>query len=106
VKPNHPSEPTDLSDINVPEWLKYTLGIKNELFLIYDSGKSDNDRFYIFSTESNLKLLEHAHWFGDGTFDASPKLFKQVYTIHCLIHSRCLPYAIRRFNKENSIFLY
>ena len=91
VKPDYPPEPSDLSEINVPEWLKYTLGMKEELFLIYDSGKLDPDRFYIFSTESNLKRLEQAHWFGDGTFDAAPKLFKQVYTIDCVIHNKCFP---------------
>ncbi len=29
--------------------------------------------------------------FCDGTFDVSPKLFMQVYSIHCLVQGRCLP---------------
>ncbi|CAF1128917.1 unnamed protein product [Brachionus calyciflorus] len=71
----------------MPEFLKFTS--KGESFVFYDSGTEE--RFFISSTISNLKLLEKAHLFCDGTFDIAPKLFGQVYTIQALIEGRCVP---------------
>lgn len=51
----------------------------------------DAERFLVFGTEKNLSLLENADIFCDGTFDCSPKLFDQVYSIHALVNGRCVP---------------
>ncbi|RNA44990.1 hypothetical protein BpHYR1_007574 [Brachionus plicatilis] len=36
-------------------------------------------------------LLINGHLFADGTFDITPRLFLQVYTIHAIINEKCLP---------------
>ncbi|CAF0961397.1 unnamed protein product [Brachionus calyciflorus] len=81
-KPQYPKQPEILSEIEVPDWLKMSL--KNEDFLFYDSGPSDMDRFLIFGTRQNLKLVEYANIFCDGTFSVAPKLFKYILFMLCL----------------------
>ncbi|CAF0799222.1 unnamed protein product [Brachionus calyciflorus] len=88
-RPPYPQQPNKLSEIAIPEFLQFTK--KGESFLFYDSGVEDEDRFFIFTTESNLKNLEKANLYVDGTFDITPKLFSQVYTVHALVNGRCLP---------------
>ncbi|RNA19503.1 hypothetical protein BpHYR1_017343 [Brachionus plicatilis] len=83
--PSCPQEPKTLSEINFPDFLtKCLCDDDQEKFLLYDSGKDDPDRFFIFSTLNDLKLLENSHCFADGTFSIAPKLFYQVYTIHAM----------------------
>jgi hypothetical protein len=81
--------PEKLSDIDLPRELTLDANEKN-LFLLYDSGKEDPDRFFIFCTEKKLKLIENAHLFADGTFDIAPNLFLQVYSIHVLIENKTI----------------
>ncbi|CAF1111998.1 unnamed protein product [Brachionus calyciflorus] len=68
----------------------FTITLKNENFIFFDSfdpSKKNNDRIIIFATEKNLQLLsKFRHWLCDGTFDAAPKLFKQLFTIHVIIN--------------------
>ncbi|CAF0979719.1 unnamed protein product [Brachionus calyciflorus] len=73
-----------------------------ELFLLFDSGADDKDRFFIFGNEKNLKLLEKSHIFADGTFDIAPKLFSQVYSLHVYLknQSYAIVYAILPFKTE------
>jgi hypothetical protein len=68
-----------------------TLADDPENFLLHDSGVDDPDRFFMFGTLDHVKLIGDAHIFMDGTFDISPTLFMQVYTVHVLKHGRCLP---------------
>ncbi|RNA33573.1 hypothetical protein BpHYR1_012155 [Brachionus plicatilis] len=89
VQPEYPPEPKKLSDIVIPDFLKLTLSDQD--FLLYDSGEIDDERFFIFSTTDNLKLIENSQIFADGTFSIAPRLFHQVYTIHGLVHGRCVP---------------
>ena len=58
---------------------------------MYDSGAEDPDRFFMFGTDKNVKCLEEANIYADGTFDIAPELFQQVYTVHALVQGRCLP---------------
>ncbi|CAF0998609.1 unnamed protein product [Brachionus calyciflorus] len=89
-KPEYPPQPEKLSDISLPEWLIFSLKTPagSEVFLLHDSGKDDEERFFVFGTNEHIKLLENAHIFCDGTFDIAPKLFLQVYSIHALVHGR------------------
>ena len=97
--PNYPTNPVDLNDIELPEFLLETLKTegKGDLFLMYDSGAVVNEkdkileRFMVFGTDQNTHQLENAHCYADGTFDVAPLLFLQVYTIHALVLGRCLP---------------
>ncbi|CAF1082798.1 unnamed protein product [Brachionus calyciflorus] len=75
-RPAYSPQPKKLSEINFPEFLKVTKNGENILF--FDSGPESEDRLIMFTTVSNLKNLENAHIFVDGTFDIAPKLFKQV----------------------------
>ena len=43
--------------IDIPEWLQVTK--KDEMFLLFDSGKQDVDRFFIFATQESLQLVEN-----------------------------------------------
>lgn len=51
-------------------------------FLLFGSGP-DETRMLIFGTKANLNFLSKCHSvYMDGTFDVTPPLFKQIYTIH------------------------
>lgn len=64
----------------------YTLTSKEENFLLYDSGVTDDERMLVFGTGANLSLLQTTHhWYMDGTFKTVPGIFYQLYTIHCVI---------------------
>ncbi|RNA35677.1 hypothetical protein BpHYR1_024196 [Brachionus plicatilis] len=71
----------------------------------YDTGPSDENRILLFTTEDNLRLLEkYRDWYCDGTFDISPVLFKQLYSIHIVVNNKDLPlvYALLPNKKQSS----
>jgi len=75
-----PRNPNSLNDLVLP--VSYTKTLNGEDFLLFDSG-TGADRVLLFSTETNLRTLSQCkHWYADGTFKASPPLFKQVFSIH------------------------
>lgn len=52
-------------------------------FLQHDS--EDDDRILILASDRGMDTLERSpHWFGDGTFDTTPVMYMQVYSIHCV----------------------
>lgn len=58
-----------------------------EDFLIYQSPET-----IILGTRDNLRRLAFASdWFMDGTFDAAPKLFSQLFTIHVFVGDKQFP---------------
>lgn len=61
------------------------------MFLFHDSGPDDPNRFLMFTTDEHLSFIPNAHIFCDGTFDVTPLLFTQVYTIRSMIEGRCNP---------------
>jgi hypothetical protein len=84
-----PGNPENLRELIIP--LEFTLTLKNEEFLLFDSGPSDN-RILIFSTKFNLNQLSQSeHWYADGTFKVVPKLFWQLYTIHGIKFNNVIP---------------
>ncbi|XP_043278365.1 uncharacterized protein [Venturia canescens] len=86
---NHLPNPPSRESLILPPQYRETE--KKENFLIWDKGAVE-DRIIIFGTEENLDLLATAeHWFADGTFDACPTLFSQLYTIHARIEDRIIP---------------
>ena len=80
-----------LANLDLTEELKFTF--KNKKFYWDNIGKETGEnRILMFSTEANLKLLDkYSDWYCDGTFDISPTIFKQVYTIHIQIGLTSLP---------------
>ncbi|RNA24297.1 hypothetical protein BpHYR1_014370 [Brachionus plicatilis] len=91
-----PSEPDCLKTIDIPTNLKETLTDNEgntENFLLHDSGIDDQNRFFIYSTKKNLKLLENSDIFADRTFNIAPTNFVQVYSLHTLVDGICLPFV-------------
>ena len=82
--------PQSLKDIALPQELSVTL--RGEQFLAFDSGSDDPRRFFIFTTEQNLDLLEgYQNWHADGTFKSCPTLFYQIFTLHAVVNDHTLP---------------
>ena len=65
---------------------------RGDQFLLYDSGVGDVNRILLFATDQGINLLSTSdNWFGDGTFDVSPDIFFQVYTVHTMCHGKVVP---------------
>lgn len=80
--------PSSCEGLKIPD--NFLVTLRNEQFLIYDSG--GKDRTMIFGTRKNLAILSACDIIaGDGTFSSVPKLFNQLYTIHGLYHGKMLP---------------
>ena len=85
---------------------RYMRTLKDETFLIYDSGIGDTDRMLIFSTPKILSLLQESQsWFADGTFKVVPEQFFQLYTIHAETDSITIPlYICFAVNKTELVY--
>ncbi|XP_052123549.1 uncharacterized protein LOC113215949 [Frankliniella occidentalis] len=85
---SYPRNPKTIGDIgDIPQKYKNTLDGKE--FLIYDSWNDEEDdeppqnRILVFSTRQFLKRLTQSLIVNlDGTFETSPDIFTQVFTIH------------------------
>ncbi|CAF0914045.1 unnamed protein product [Brachionus calyciflorus] len=97
--PSFTVEPKSLEEIDIPDWL--LVNIKNEDFLIYDSGKDDKERFFIFGPKN--KLIQNNHVFCDGTFKVAPKLFLQMYTFHKLVEGCPVPVLFTLLPRKNQL---
>lgn len=89
-------EPRSLGELIIPEEYKtMTLQQEQTPILLYDSFNEDqkaNERILVFSTPELLKIFKnHNSWYADGTFDSSPALFYQIYTIHALVGEKTIP---------------
>ncbi|RNA13100.1 hypothetical protein BpHYR1_006663 [Brachionus plicatilis] len=79
-----------LSEIEIPIELRKTY--RDEEFYWDDTGCEDKNRIIIFTTKSNLQILDHnLDWYVDGTFYISPTYFKQIYTFHVIKNSSLIP---------------
>lgn len=98
-------EKKDLKSVVIPEDLRLTY--KGSKFYWDDSGANDSKRIIIFTTRSNLDMLDkYRDWYCDGTFDITPTLFKQLYTIHIIAENKDLPmvYALMP-NKDTNTYI-
>ena len=88
----NPANPVDRASIPViPNEFQTT--DRGDRFLLYDSGVGDVNRILLFATDQGLNLLSTSdNWFGNGTFDVSPDIFFQVYTIHAMCRLPTLLY--------------
>lgn len=87
-----PSEPRALTEIEIPDDLKTTIGDQNRQFLLFDVAEHD-ERILCFGTVENVKKLsECPQWYLDGTFKTAPRLFRQIYTIHGAVNSTTFPF--------------
>ena len=61
-----------VSEIQIPQ--KYKVTLKDEPFLLYDSGYGDNNRMIIFSAPKFFSILKESNtWFADGTVKVVPE---------------------------------
>ncbi|CAF1277492.1 unnamed protein product [Rotaria sp. Silwood1] len=75
----------DLSDF-------YTKALRNNDFLIADKFINRRQRIILFESHEQLKMLFSAEVIlMDGTFSACPKIFDQIYTIHCIKYKQSFP---------------
>lgn len=75
-----PHEPKVLAELKICG--EFSRTIKDELFVLYDNKDGEN-RIIMFCTRDNLNFMAMCDdLYMDGTFDAAPLLFKQLYTIH------------------------
>ncbi|XP_071150903.1 uncharacterized protein [Mytilus edulis] len=83
-----PRQPATRQDIDLQgEWRETSTG---QNFVLSEDG--DINKILVFGTSDNLRHLSQANTiFADGTFYASPVLFKQLYTIHALIEEEMYP---------------
>ncbi|CAF4000286.1 unnamed protein product [Rotaria sordida] len=75
----------DLSDF-------YTKTLRNNDFLIADKFINRRQRIILFGSHEQLKMLFSAEVIlMDGIFSACPKIFDQIYTIHCIKYKQSFP---------------
>ena len=92
--------PTD-RDFEIPE--KYKPIILHDTFDL-DPEDYDN-RIIILGDKGLFKLLHKAEtWFADGTFDAAPSMFGQLYSLHCKVGNKFPPvcYILLANKKETT----
>lgn len=81
---------TVLEGYDIPPELQVT--VENKKFLFYDSGIKDENRVLIFTTEENIRYIEHSTiLLCDGTFKTCPTSFDQLFTIQCKLRDMFLP---------------
>lgn len=81
-KSNKKKEPKTIEEIEIPEELKF---IEENKFVHYCESVN-NDFLVILTTKQNMELLSTAEfWIMDGTFDITPNLFSQLYSIHAKV---------------------
>ena len=84
VNQQAPPIPKSRSGYPIPDKYKYLNS--GELFLLHDSGETDENRILIFGTQSDLDAREkYDNWACDGTFKCCPEIFYQLFTIHSTV---------------------
>jgi hypothetical protein len=86
---NMPPLPASLQALVVPPAYRQTLA--GQPFLM-SSGR--DNKFLLFTTVDNLlRLCQSSAIYMDGTFDAAPRFFTQLYTIHAFVADRLIPFV-------------
>lgn len=108
-----PALPRSLNSFTVPH--QYTV-VGSEQFLIghYVGNDKENESILVFSTGSNLRLLNNSKfWIVDGTFKCCPTLFCQIFTLHGMVGSEYgaqktvpLAYGLLSNKSEKSYFVF
>ena len=71
-----------------PQSRNFAIPGKYRNLVQHDSGENDNNRILILGDQDLIRQLNDASlWFADGTFDSSPLIFYQLYSIHCKVGS-------------------
>ena len=98
-KPQIPPHPKTLAELDIPEeWQK----LVEDGGIFYDSiVDSEVDRIIIYTSESNLIMLNNCKDVAaDGTFKV-PKNVRQIFMLHGFISNRFLPLVYVFMEKKN-----
>lgn len=83
-----PPEPRTPQDVVLEgDWCK----VNGEPWVIYQNAEEANPYIILASKVNLTHLKQSTVWYGDGTFDVSPRMFYQMYTIHCPVMGKVLP---------------
>ena len=92
-----PTAPQSSDEVDAAH-VKNAFLIDSQEFLLEDSGPNDPSRLMIFGNPKVLKerVPVTPHFYLDGTFWVTPRLFYQMVTLHCLILGQMFPilYAV------------
>ena len=78
---HHPEIPTTVTGFDIP--LNFSTTNSGDKLLQFDSGREDQNRILIFATNEGLNDMKtYKIWSFDGTFNNSPNIFYQLFTIH------------------------
>lgn len=85
-----PTNPRTLQDLLIEA--PYTRTLNGEMFIQFDSGADDENRFIVSYTVKNLeRLISSRMILCDGTFKTVPGIFYQLYTIHANVLNYTFP---------------
>jgi hypothetical protein len=99
---NFPPLPATRLAIQIPQEFQSTTA--GEQFVLYEEPNKD---FIIFCTPTSLDLLCDADVvYMDGTFDASPVLFQQLYTMHVFLDRRLIPVVYCLMSRKDRQMYY
>lgn len=94
-----PKIPHTRAELNITEEWATTVDGRN--FVVADDGL--DDRLLIFGTQQNLRYLCEAETvFMDGTFQISPEMFLQLYTLHVMRMGTMVPLCFCLLHAKNS----
>lgn len=92
-------EPKSLSEILIPPAISTLHG---EQMMLYDSGPSDDERFFMFGSIRTLNYLtEERVWHVDGTFTV-PHTLCQIWIIHAAMKGGAVPCAFFLLPKKSA----
>ena len=83
----------------IPE--QYQNTVAGEPFLTYDSRVGDEERMFIFASETEFQLLrESEYWYADGAFKTCPEISYQLYHVHGQQNGKILPNKTQAFYRR------
>ncbi|RNA15738.1 hypothetical protein BpHYR1_039360 [Brachionus plicatilis] len=87
-------------NIKIPN--KLSLTYSGNQFVFFDGGQDDENRIIVLATDENLNVLKNIKiWCVDGTFEITPTLFYQLFTINVIESGRNIPLLYAFLSNKN-----
>ena len=85
-----PQFPSSRTGFDIPQSFQELQS--GERFLAFDSGREEVNRMLLFVTDEGISdLNKYRNWAFDGTFNVSPTIFYQLFTIYVHIGNEVIP---------------